>query len=161
MLTFGLKICKMHKISSGRGSATGTNKFEEALFAKGISINVRKSKTKSGSACSYSFIDNDGKGAARATKLETDFQIEAINACLKGHREIEIEERKKQEEFERKQQESKLEVRHEEMRHTVPERPKIDSKPLVQKIDKSVPINSQNRLEKFSEPLRAVSRIRQ
>lgn len=140
-------------------SVTGTNKFEEALFAKGISINVRKSKkTKSGSACSYSFIDNDGKKrVARATKLGTDFQIEAINACLKRHREIEIEERKKQEEFERKQQESKREVRHEEMHHTVPERPKIDSKPLVQKIDKSVPTNSQKPSEKLSEPLRAVS----
>lgn len=140
-------------------SVTGTNKFEEALFAKGISINVRKSKkTKSGSACSYSFIDNDGKKrVARATKLGTDFQIEAINACLKRHREIEIEERKKQEEFDRKQRVSKREVRHEEMRQTVSKRSEIDSKPLVQKIDKSVPANSQKLSEKLSEPLRAVS----
>ena len=140
-------------------SVTGTNKFEEALFAKGISINVRKSKkTKSGSACSYSFIDNDGKKrVARATKLGTDFQIEAINACLKRHREIEIEERKKQEEFDRKQRVSKREVRHEEMRQTVSKRSEIDSKPLVQKIDKSVPTNSQKPSEKLSEPLRAVS----
>ena len=140
-------------------SVTGTNKFEEALFAKGISINVRKSKkTKSGSACSYSFIDNDGKKrVARATKLGTDFQIEAINACLKRHREIEIEERKKQEEFVRKQRESKPQVRHEEMHQTVSKRSEIDSNPLVQKIDKSVPTNSQKPSEKLSEPLRAVS----
>lgn len=140
-------------------SVTGTNKFEEALFAKGISINVRKSKkTKSGSACSYSFIDNDGKKrVARATKLGTDFQIEAINACLKRHREIEIEERKKQEEFDRKQRVSKREVRHEEMRQTVSKRSEIDSKPLVQKIDKSVPTNSQKPSQRLSEPLRAVS----
>ena len=140
-------------------SVTDKNKFEEALFAKGISINVRKSKkTKSGFACSYSFTDNDGKKrVARATKLGTDFQIEAINACLKRHREIEIEEREKQEKFDRKQRESKPQVRHEQMHQTVSKRSKIDSKPLVQKIDKSVPRNSQKPSQRLSEPLRAVS----
>lgn len=140
-------------------SVTDSKKYEEALFSKGISINVRKSKkTKSGLACSYSFVDDDGKKrVARATKLGTDFQIEAINACLQRHREIEIEERKKQEEFDRKQRESKPQVRHEQMHQTVSKRSKIDSKPLVQKIDKSVPTNSQKPSEKLSEPLRAVS----
>lgn len=140
-------------------SVTDKNKFEEALFAKGISINVRKSKkSKSGFACSYSFTDNDGKKrVARATKLGTDFQIEAINACLKRHREIEIEEREKQEKFDRKQRESKPQVRHEQMHQTVSKRSKIDSKPLVQKIDKSVPRNSQKPSQRLSEPLRAVS----
>ena len=140
-------------------SVTDKNKFEEALFAKGISINVRKSKkTKSGFACSYSFTDNDGKKrVARATKLGTDFQIEAINACLKRHREIEIEEREKQEKFDRKQRESKPQVRHEQMHQTVSKRSKIDSKPLVKKIDKSVSRNSQKPSQRLSEPLRAVS----
>lgn len=140
-------------------SVTDSKKYEEALFSKGISINVRKSKkTKSGLACSYSFVDDDGKKrVARATKLGTDFQIEAINACLQRHREIEIEERKKQEEFNRKQRESKPQVRHEQMHQTVSKCSKIDSKPLVQKIDKSVPSNSQKPSEKLSEPLRAVS----
>lgn len=140
-------------------SVTDSKKYEEALFSKGISINVRKSKkTKSGLACSYSFVDDDGKKrVARATKLGTDFQIEAINACLQRHREIEIEERKKQEEFDRMQRESKPKVRREQVHQTVSKRSEIDSKPLVQKIDKSVQRNSQKPSQRLSEPLRAVS----
>ena len=143
-------------------SVTNSKKYEEALFAKGISINVRKSKkTKSGFACSYSFVDNDGKKrVARATKLGTDFQIESVQAFMRQHeldRQREIEEREKQKEFDRKKRVSKPEVRHEEMRQTVSKRSEIDSKPLVQKIDKSVPTNSQKPSEKLSEPLRAVS----
>lgn len=144
-------------------SVTDVKKYEEALFSKGITVNVRKSKkTESGFACSYSFVDNDGKKrVARATKLGTDFQFESVQAFMRQHeldkQQREIEERKKQEEFDRKQRMSKREVRHEEMRQTVSKRSEIDSKPLVQKIDKSVPTNSQKPSEKLSEPLRAVS----
>ena len=144
-------------------SVTDVKKYEEALFSKGITVNVRKSKkTESGFACSYSFVDNDGKKrVARATKLGTDFQFESVQAFMRQHeldkQQREIEERKKQEEFDRKQRVSKPEVRHEGMRQTVSKRSEIDSKPLVQKIAKPLQTNSPKPPEKLSEPLRAVS----
>ncbi len=75
--------------------------------------------------CSYSFIDNGGKKrVARATKFGTDFQIEAINACLKDIEKLRLKNVRNKKSLNASNKSLNLRLGYEEMRHTVPERPK-------------------------------------